>query len=102
MMFIHRDEWLYANGRTFREFMTTGIDGHMATWEDWDLHMTSVFPEVRIKKTIEVRGADCVSHELAIAFCALFRTTLRCESSTRQRFGSCTSFYFIIRSQPTF
>ena len=35
--------------------MTTGIDGHMATWEDWDLHMTSVFPEVRIK-TIEVHG----------------------------------------------
>jgi glutamate--cysteine ligase len=34
--------------------------------------MTSVFPEVRIKKTIEVRGADCVSHELALAFCALF------------------------------
>ena len=72
MMFIYRDEWLYANGRTFREFMTTGIDGHLATWEDWELHMTSVFPEVRIKKTIEVRGADCVSHDLAIAFCALF------------------------------
>ena len=42
------------------------------TWEDWELHMTSVFPEVRIKKTIEVRGADCVSHDLAVAFCALF------------------------------
>ena len=72
MMFIHRDQWIHANGRSFREFMTTGIDGHFATWEDWDLHMTSVFPEVRIKKTIEVRGADCVRHDLAVAFCALF------------------------------
>ena len=34
--------------------------------------MTSVFPEVRIKRTIEVRGADCVPHELALGFCALF------------------------------
>ena len=42
------------------------------TWDDWELHMTSTFPEVRIKRTIEVRGADCVSHELNIAFCALF------------------------------
>ena len=34
--------------------------------------MTSTFPEVRIKRTIEVRGADCVSQDLAIAFCSLF------------------------------
>ena len=34
--------------------------------------MTSVFPEVRIKRTIEVRGADCVPHDLALSFCAFF------------------------------
>ncbi len=73
MMFIHKnDEWIHARGRSFNEFMTKGIDGHFPTWDDWELHMTSTFPEVRIKRTIEVRGADCVSHEMAIAFCALF------------------------------
>ena len=73
MMFVQRgDTWLHAKGRSFNEFMTNGIDGHFPTWDDWELHMTSTFPEVRIKRTIEVRGADCVSHELAIAFCALF------------------------------
>ena len=52
--------------------MEEGVDGHYADWDDWELHMTSVFPEVRIKRTIEVRGADCVPHGLALGFCALF------------------------------
>ena len=72
MMFIQRDQWIHARGCSFREFINNGIDGHFPTKDDWELHMTSVFPEVRIKRTIEVRGADCVSHELALAFCALF------------------------------
>ena len=72
MMFIHRDQWIHARGKSFREFITNGIEGHFPNEEDWELHMTSVFPEVRIKRTIEVRGADCVNHDLAIAFCALF------------------------------
>ena len=73
MMFIHKnDQWIHAKGKSFAEFMTKGIDGHFPTWDDWELHMTSTFPEVRIKRTIEVRGADCVSHDMAIGFCALF------------------------------
>jgi glutamate--cysteine ligase len=72
MMFIHRGEWIHARGRSFRTFMEQGVDGHFADWSDWELHMTSVFPEVRIKRTIEVRGADCVNNGLAVAFCALF------------------------------
>jgi glutamate--cysteine ligase len=72
MMFIYRDQWIHAKGRSFRTFIEDGIDGHFPTEEDWELHMTSVFPEVRIKRTIEVRGADCVSHDLALSFCTLF------------------------------
>ncbi len=73
MMFYKRGKaWVHAEGRTFATFMTDGIDGQYATLADWALHQTSVFPEVRVKHTIEVRGADCVSIELAGAFCALF------------------------------
>ena len=79
MMFrIHGDSWLPAHGTTFRTFMTHGIDGDFPTEADWDLHQTSVFPEVRIKRTIEIRGADCVDHEMALAFCALFTGMLYC------------------------
>ena len=81
MMFIYRDRWIHAKGSSFRHFMEHGIEGHFPTEDDWELHMTSVFPEVRIKRTIEVRGADCVSHELALAFCALFSGLLYSESA---------------------
>lgn len=73
MMFYKRvDAWVPAAGRSFRTFMTEGFEGQLPTMDDWDLHMTSVFPEVRIKRTIEVRGADCVDAPLSVAFCAFF------------------------------
>ena len=80
MMFFYRDgRYLPAHGRTFQHFMQEGIDGHFANMADWDLHQTSVFPEVRVKRTIEVRGADCVSTDMALAFCALFTGLLYCD-----------------------
>lgn len=83
MMFYKRgSQWLHAEGRSFRDYIEQGIDGHFPSWEDWELHQTSVFPEVRIKRTIEVRGADCVDSELALAFCALFAGLLYCPDAT--------------------
>jgi glutamate--cysteine ligase len=82
MMFYKRGTaWVPAEGRTFRQYMDQGFEGHFPSWSDWDLHQTSVFPEVRIKRTIEVRGADCVDHELAMAFCALFTGLLYCDQA---------------------
>jgi len=73
MMFYKVDgRWRPAQGRTFRTYMEGGLDGRYPGDEEWRLHQTSVFPEVRIKSTIEIRGADCVDHELALAFCALY------------------------------
>ncbi len=65
-------EWRPANGVTFRRWMDHGIDGVFPTEADWTLHQTSVFPEVRVKRTIEIRGADAVSVDLAVAFCAFW------------------------------
>jgi glutamate--cysteine ligase len=72
MMFYQRQgQWQPARGRTFRDWM--GESAHPPEASDWDLHLTSVFPEVRVKRTIEVRGADCVSLPLALSFVALFK-----------------------------
>lgn len=74
MMFVRIDgQWRHAHGVTFRHWMEHGIDGAFPDMEAWDLHLTSVFPELRIKRLIEVRGADCVPHHLAMAFTAYFR-----------------------------
>jgi glutamate--cysteine ligase len=79
MMFrVHDGQWVPAHGIPFRVFLEQGIDGHFPSPTDWDLHQTSVFPEVRVKRTIEIRGADCVDHEMALAFCALFTGMLYC------------------------
>jgi glutamate--cysteine ligase len=77
MMFHYHDgRWRPSEGRTFRQWMDVGIDGAFPTLEDWSLHQTSVFPEVRVKRTIEIRSADAVPLDLAIAFCALWTGAL--------------------------
>jgi glutamate--cysteine ligase len=77
MMFhYHEGRWRPSEGRTFRQWLTTGIEGQFPTAADWALHQTSVFPEVRVKRTLEIRSADAVPVELAIAFCALWTGAL--------------------------
>ncbi|MBC7977400.1 MAG: glutamate--cysteine ligase, partial [Myxococcales bacterium] len=49
---------------TFRKFMREGFGGEHALRADWALHLSTLFPEGRLKKFIEVRGADCGSLEM--------------------------------------
>ncbi len=69
MYFIYRDgEYLPANKMTFREFMQ-GKHELQPTLEDWETHASTVFPDVRLKQYIEMRGADasCVKHIAALS-----------------------------------
>ncbi len=72
MFYMRHGAWAPAHGATFRTWMEQGLDGVYPTADDWALHQTSVFPEVRVKRTIEIRGADAVDVELAVAFCAFW------------------------------
>jgi glutamate--cysteine ligase len=47
-----------VTGVPFRRFLDTGLDGEPATLDDWRLHLTTLFPEVRLKGYIELRSAD--------------------------------------------
>jgi glutamate--cysteine ligase len=58
--------------QTFAEYMLHGKDGLVATQADWRLHLNTIFPEVRLKRTIEIRGADAQGPELASALPALY------------------------------
>ncbi len=53
-------------------FLKSGFEGHRPTMEDWKTHLNTLFPEVRLKKTIEVRGADAQSADMACALPALW------------------------------
>jgi glutamate--cysteine ligase len=59
-------------GQSFRDFLERGFVGHAATIDDWKLHLNTLFPEVRLKKTIEVRGGDAQSTDMACALPALW------------------------------
>ena len=74
MFFIHREgHYLPYAGRSFRKFLEKGMDGHVATHEDWVLHLTTLFPEVRLKNVLEFRMADVGSPPFICALAALSR-----------------------------
>jgi glutamate--cysteine ligase len=60
---------------TFRRFMAEGFNGE-ATMRDWETHLSTLFPEVRLKRTIELRGADAGPMPQAAALGALWRGLL--------------------------
>ncbi|MBC2834192.1 glutamate--cysteine ligase [Paragemmobacter straminiformis] len=63
MYFVYRDgKYINALGQSFRDFLKgelPAMPGEKPTLSDWADHMTTVFPEARVKKYIEMRGADC-------------------------------------------
>jgi glutamate--cysteine ligase len=62
MYFAYRDgRYVDAAGQSFRDFMVgrlPALQGTVATMGDWSDHLTTVFPEVRLKRYLEMRGAD--------------------------------------------
>jgi len=62
MYFVYRDgKYIDASGQSFRDFLAgqlPALPGEIPTLKDWDDHLTTIFPEVRLKRFIEMRGAD--------------------------------------------
>jgi glutamate--cysteine ligase len=65
-------KYLVNTGQTFRNFWKNGFEGHFATLADWQLHLNTLFPEVRLKRTIEIRGADMQGTSRVSAVAALW------------------------------
>ncbi|MGC6471476.1 MAG: glutamate--cysteine ligase [Parvibaculales bacterium] len=62
MYFIVRDgSFINALGMSFRDFLKgelPALPGELPTQKDWEDHLTTLFPEARVKRFIEMRGAD--------------------------------------------
>jgi glutamate--cysteine ligase len=76
MFFVHRGDYRPAGGITFRRFMRDGFAGERATIDDWALHLSTLFPEARLKKYLEVRGCDAGSFQMIAALGVLMRGLL--------------------------
>jgi glutamate--cysteine ligase len=74
MYFIVRNKhYIDMTGLTFRQFLRYGHNGERATIEDWSDHLTTLFPETRIKRYIEIRSVDSQPPDLMPALSALIK-----------------------------
>ncbi len=62
MYFVYRDgKYIDAAGLSFRDFLDgklSVLPGEKPTLSDWNDHLSTAFPEVRLKSFLEMRGAD--------------------------------------------
>ena len=62
MYFVYRNgKYVDAAGQSFRDFLEgklPALPGERPTMTDWENHLTTIFPEVRLKRFLEMRGAD--------------------------------------------
>lgn len=76
MYFVYRDGcYIDAAGLSFRDFLKgelSVLPGELPTIGDWDAHLTTIFPEVRLKRFMEMRGADGGQWRRLCAFPALW------------------------------
>ena len=74
MYFIVRNKnYIDMTAVTFRQFLTSGYNGERATIEDWNDHLTTLFPETRIKRYLEIRSVDSQPPDLMPALSALVK-----------------------------
>ena len=74
MYFILRDgRYVDLTGErfTFRRYLAAGYGPHRPTLADWDLHLSTLFPEARLRPQIELRSADALPAPLTLAVSAL-------------------------------
>ena len=82
MYFIKRgDKYIDVSGKSFRDFFAgklAELPGERPTISDWANHLSTIFPEVRLKRYLEMRGADGgPMAAAALAHRFLGRTALR-------------------------
>jgi glutamate--cysteine ligase len=88
MYFVRRDgHHINVAGQSFRDFMDgklRGFEGQYPTLEDWHDHLTTLFPDVRLKKYLEMRGPDSHEPEMVYAMAAFWTGILYDEETLRQ------------------
>ena len=76
MYFVKREgHYINVAGRSFRDFMKgklPELPGEIPTQKDWLDHLTTLFPEVRLKNVLELRGADSGSFPQVCTLAALW------------------------------
>lgn len=95
MFLVKRDGAPIANTKqTFRRFLAEGVEGYRATEADWQTHLNTLFPEVRLKRTLEIRGADAQTGPMAMALPALWAGILYDDTALAQAESMCADWTY--------
>lgn len=74
MMFLVRHgKWIVTPGLTFRKFIKKGHQGTKPTQDDFELHLSTIFTDVRFKQYVEIRGIDGQRNHLIPAVSAFWK-----------------------------
>jgi glutamate--cysteine ligase len=74
MLFLQRKgQWISVPRIRFSDFLKDGWKDYEAEPDDWDLHLTSIFTEARLKKYVEIRSIDCQSAPMGMAAVAFVK-----------------------------
>jgi glutamate--cysteine ligase len=93
LVFLRREGgYLPVHDITFRQYIEKGWNGTQANLTDFENHVSVLFPEVRLKRFIEVRCGDSVPPALALAMIALWKGLLYDEQSLKAVTDLCAGF----------
>lgn len=83
MFFVRKGVFLPAEAQSFEAYGRSGFEGSTVTVADFIDHLTSLFPEVRPKGYVELRGADGLPPDYAVAIAGFWRGILDDEPTRR-------------------
>lgn len=84
LYFIQRDDRLLdmtGSRFSFRQYLESGWRQERATLADWNLHLSTLFPEVRLRPQIEVRSADSLPPAYTASVAAFYKGLLYCDDA---------------------
>lgn len=103
MYFVKRNgRYIDASGQSFRAFMAgelPALPGEKPTIKDWEDHLTTLFPEVRLKTYLEMRGADTGPKSRLCALAALWIGLLYDDAATAAAWDLCKAWSLDDRAQ---
>lgn len=92
VMFVVRSgKWISVKNRNFRAFIRQGFEGLHATVGDFELHLSTAFPEARLKQYLEIRGVDGQRTDLIPAVAAFWKGILY-DSEMREKAWNLVAF----------
>ena len=93
MYFVIRDgNYIDANGLSFRDFLAgqlTVLPGQLPLLSDWETHLSTVFPDVRLKRHLEMRGADAGGSSARVAALSALWASLLYDSESLDEAWEC-------------